>query len=87
MGKRITWPPKGIKPDEGKNRIRWKRDGEPSWLLLKHWDDDGPVMTSECITRCCDCGLEHLHTYEIGRIEETGNFWLMKKAYRLPKQD
>lgn len=79
---RIVWPPKESKAEIKKDR-EVKRDGEPALMSLDRWGNDS-TLRCDCLVRCCDCGLTHLHTYEVLR-DPDGKFHLIRRAYRLPK--
>ena len=57
-------------------------DGE-IWMypLANHANDR--TMSTHDVTKCCDCGLTHLHTYNVMKTPD-GLWWLVKRAYRLP---
>lgn len=60
------------------------RDGEPAYVEMVRWEDEpaeGVVRGQQLVT-CCDCGLRHLHAYEIFRAN-SGRWWLVVRSYRV----
>ncbi len=83
MAKRKKWKlPKTFKPNKAKKGFRIRQDGEPSFLELAKHDNDQTLHAHE-VTKCCDCGLTHLHTYSIMRTPK-GYWFIIVRAYRVP---
>lgn len=80
--KKIPWPPKALMPKNIKGRVQ-SQDGSPMWVALRRWDTDR-TLRGQLHNACCDCGLDHLLTFEIVR-EDKGQWWLVKRAYRTSK--
>ena len=84
MKKRGTWRlPKAFVPAEVESGGGVQRyDGEPVLHRLENHDNDRTLSTFTCI-KCCDCGLSHLHTYNVMKAPD-GKWWLLARAYRAP---
>ncbi len=81
VDRRISWPPAVfVKPH---HRVA-KWDGEPTQLPLRRWRYDRSLR-AQLITECCDCGLQHLTSFELFGYRErrSMSFWLVKRTYRL----
>lgn len=79
---RPTWPkpratPAVIRPDG----FRQMRDGEPRFLPMRRWENDR-TLSAEMVVRCCDCGLQHMYTFNV-LTDDEGDYFLLKRAYRL----
>ena len=72
---RIDWPPKD------KNDTHPFSEGQPGLVELKRFDGDRTLRGVER-TKCCDCGLLHLFTFEVFRGLDK-KFYLNSRAYRL----
>lgn len=59
-----------------------RHDGEPVLHHLENHANDR-TMSTRAWTKCCDCGLTHLHTYNVMKGPD-GNWWLLTRAYRVP---
>ena len=63
--------------------IRWKDKvlvaGPNGWTGWQYPRHNGYAMS------CCDCGLVHQMVYEVFREQQTGNWWLVRRAYRTGK--
>lgn len=70
----MTWLPKRYKP--GKKNV----DGEPTFISLTLFRGDG-ALRGRVFVKCCECGLEHLVTYEIFR-DRKGQYWMARRGYR-----
>ena len=78
-GKTEVWkvpatPKKKIKGVEVNN------DGTPTYINLTRWGYDR-ALRGALWNKCCDCGLEHLLTFEVFK-DGDGSFFLVKRAYR-----
>ena len=73
--------PKAVPPVMRPDGYRQMRDGEPRLLPLRRWENDRTLST-EMMVRCCDCGLQHMYTFNM-LTDPDGNYYLMKRAYRL----
>lgn len=80
--KKIAWPPKEEKLRTDKGRVQ-SREGSPMWVPLRRWPHDR-TLRGELHNACCDCGLDHLLTFEVVR-QDNGQWWLVKRAYRIGK--
>ena len=72
--------PKPFKIARKKKGFRQRHDGEPRFLDLTKHDNDRSLSTHESV-KCCDCGLTHLHTYNVLRTPD-GNWYLGVRSYR-----
>ncbi len=86
MGKkRITWPPKAMKPNyDKKAKTIWRKDGEPIFIDLDMHEGCSSPQGHAFIT-CCDCGLTHTYVLTLERTD-SGKFYLIKQAYRHPNK-
>jgi len=80
--KRIPWPPPPEKIVKERGRTTSK-EGQPMWVPLRRFDTDR-TLRGNMHNACCDCGLDHLLTFEILR-QDNGQWWLVKRAYRTGK--
>lgn len=60
---------------------RQKRDGEPTVIQLRRWENDRTLSADHRLV-CCDCRLEHLMTYNVLRGPD-GEFYLVVRPYRI----
>ena len=76
--------PKTFKISKRKKGFRQRHDGEPTFLELVKHENDRTLSIHE-LTKCCDCGLIHLHTYNVVRIilKKKNKWYLIKRAYRV----
>jgi len=84
MAKRnYNWLPKPKKLNR-KYGVSWMRDGDAMVISLNRQRNDTTVRGVEFCT-CCDCGLTHLHTYNIVRIrlKKKTKWYLVERAYRI----
>ena len=80
--KREQWRlPKEFKTEPIVDGCRQRSDEEPRILdLVKHASDRS--LSTQEFNKCCDCGLIHLHTYNVIKTPD-GNWFLVKRAYRI----
>ena len=76
--------PKTFKISKTKKGFRQRQDGEPRFLELIKYANDRTLTAQESV-KCCDCGLTHLHTYNIVRIrlKKRNKWYLVERAYRI----
>jgi hypothetical protein len=74
--------PKAFKPDKRKKGFKLRHDGEPRFVSLLKYINDRTLRGQEWIS-CCDCGLIHLHTYNVIRTPD-GLWHLIVRAFRAP---
>ena len=76
--------PKTFKINKIKKGFRPREDGEPRFLELVKHENDRTLSIQE-LNKCCDCGLVHLHTYNVVRIKlkKKTKWYLIKRAYRV----
>lgn len=72
--------PKAFKTSRLKKGFRQRHDGEPRFLNLKKHENDRTLSAHESV-KCCDCGLVHLHTYNVLRAPN-GQWFLLLRSYR-----
>ena len=75
--------PKVFKISKIKKGFRQRHDGEPQFIELTKHANDRTLSTKE-LSKCCDCGLIHLHTYNVIRIrrKKKDRWYIIKRAYR-----
>ena len=78
--KKVAWPPPDERPKKAHGRQQ-SREGESMWIPLHKWPSDR-TLRGQMHNACCDCGLDHLLTFELVR-EDKGQWWLVKRAYRI----
>ena len=81
--KREQWRlPKEFKPDLAMDGFQQRHDGEPRIVdLVKHGNDR--TLSAHEYIKCCDCGLTHLHTYNVMKTPN-GKWFFKVRAYRVP---
>ena len=76
--------PKTFKISKVKKGQRQRHDGEPRFLeLVKHANDRS--LSAQESVKCCDCGLTHLHTYNIikTKLKKKVKWYIVERAYRV----
>jgi len=82
--KRDVWmlPKTFVERPVNKQGYIQRADGEPRFYpLVKHGDDRS--LCADQFVACCDCGLEHHHTFNVVKTPD-GKWWLVVRAYRMP---
>ena len=72
------WPVK-ITPDAAGKRPMV--DGETVWLRVRRFSGDAAARANAYVA-CCDCGLKHLHSFELFEHPRHGLI-LSMRSYRL----
>ena len=84
--KREQWRlPKTFVPNKEKEGTVVRHDGEPRLYTLTKHENDRTLSTSHFV-ECCDCGLTHMHTYNVLKTPD-GNWYLVHRAYRAPGKE
>lgn len=80
--KREQWRlPKTFKVDPVVDGLQQRHDGEPRFFeLVKHLDDT--TLSAFEHIKCCNCGLKHLHTYNVFKAP-SGRWFLVVRPYRI----
>lgn len=76
------WLPRETQPVI-KSGVQNSRDGEPTRIPLTRWRNDR-TLRGQLWNGCCDCGLEHLLTFEV--MYDGRDFYLTKRSYRGEKK-
>ena len=76
--------PKTFKVSKIKKGQRKRHDGEPRFLALVKHANDRTLSAHESV-KCCDCGLTHLHTYNIikTKLKKKVKWYIIERAYRI----
>ena len=76
--------PEVFKVSKVKKGFRQRYDGEPRFLDLVKHSNDRTLSTQESV-KCCDCGLVHIHTYNVIRIrlKKKNKWYMVVRAYRV----
>ena len=64
-------------------------EGEPTLIVLRRFSND-KTLRGRIITGCCNCGLEHLLTFEVFPEPDQRHqdrWWLTKRSYRITEED
>lgn len=75
-----AWLPKpfvGMKPNS-ESGVTPLVDGEPLHIPMEHFRNDRTLRGSYYLD-CCDCGLRHLFTFAVTKVNE--KFWLVLRPY------
>lgn len=76
---RRKWPPSPYKGQSGSDQII---DGEPVYIKLVRFPHES-VARGQIVGTCCDCGLRHLHTYEVYYDPSDKGWWIVNRDYRI----
>ncbi len=76
--------PKTFKISKIKKGLRQRHDGEPQFLELVKYANDR-TLSITALSKCCNCSLIHLHTYNVVRIKlkKKNKWYLIIRAYRV----
>jgi len=76
--------PEVFKVSKIKKGFRQRHDGEPQIFELAKHANDRTLSIAE-FAKCCDCGLVHLHTFNVMRVrrKKKTKWYLIKRAYRV----
>ena len=80
--KRLSWRlPRAFKGNPEIAGFRKRQDGEPRFVdLVKHRNDR--TLSAQEFIQCCDCGLTHLHTYNVMQVRR--KWYIIVRAFRQP---
>lgn len=79
-GMKTDWLPRQKKTVTKHGRVQM-HDGKPGFLRLQREEGENLLRADERVV-CCDCGLDHLFSYEVYQ-QNDGKFFLVVRAYRI----
>ena len=79
----VNYPPPFRKKKEGEEDVNF--EGEASWIKLDRFEGE-TKLSGRMWNFCCDCNLCHLLQFQVWRDPGTEEYWLIKRAYRLPDE-
>jgi hypothetical protein len=80
---KAVWPPPIDSPPRfGRDGAQQMRDGEPAYIDLHRFNKFEQIARGDYRTVCCDCGLHHLHVFELHQRDDR-SFGIVMRTYRI----
>jgi hypothetical protein len=76
-----AWLPEPLPIERTKDGNRHMHNGQPAFFIMEREAGEDMLRADQRVV-CCDCGLDHLMSYEVFRTPK-GRYVLAVRAYRV----